>query len=282
MHATIRKIAADLLEAKAVDAVLGLAKDEAGTAPRVFERPEALEALVLGPKWPLIKTAARTLARAPAGFRLALVGRGCDERALVEMAKRNQVDAGRIHLIGVACDRDQAEHCLCQQPWPSRIDAGEKVAPVDPAKTPAARYFLQADAPLRLERWREAFSRCIKCYGCRNACPACQCTACRLEDGLWTEPGHIAPDMLSFHLLRALHVADACVACGACQDACPVDIPLMLLQQTLREHLQSRYDYLPGTEAERPSPLLVDFVAQPSAGLTLPAWTEVPGGDHGC
>ena len=282
MRATVRKIAADLIAAKTVDAVLGLAEDEAGVAPRVFESREALEALVLEPKWPLAKTAAQVLARSPAGFRLALVGRGCDERALVEMAKRNRVDAGRIRLIGVACHPDQAERCLCREPWPSQIDAGEKATPADPAAAPLSRHFLQADAPQRLERWRQAFSRCIKCYGCRNACPACQCSACRLEDGLWTEPGRIAPDMFSFHLLRVLHVADACVACGACQDACPVDIPLMLLQLSLRQHLKSRYHYLPGTEAGRCSPLLVDFAAEPSAGLTLPAWTEVPGGDHGC
>ncbi len=36
-----------------------------------------------------------------------------------------------------------------------------------------------------------------------------------------------------------MHVADVCVQCGACQDACPQGIPLLRLHQTVASSLES-------------------------------------------
>ncbi|WP_319524727.1 4Fe-4S dicluster domain-containing protein [uncultured Desulfosarcina sp.] len=271
---TVRDIARDLLVRKAVDGVLGLAEDETGVSPRVFDIPETMDALVLEPKWVLSKIAVSVMSRAPQDYRLAVVCRGCDERALVELGKRNRIDFTRLHLIGVACSDAQAQQCLCQQPWPSRVDAGEKVPGVDLSQNDRVRQYLGADRPARLEQWREAFSRCIKCYGCRNACPVCNCDTCKLEDRAWAGQGEIAPDMLTFHLMRSMHVADACVACGACQDACPVGIPLMLLQLPLRNALRHSYGYEAGAEPERLSPLLSNYIDEPSQGISIPDWTD--------
>ncbi len=33
----------------------------------------------------------------------------------------------------------------------------------------------------RWEFWQSEFSRCIKCYACRQACPMCYCTKCIVE-----------------------------------------------------------------------------------------------------
>ena len=177
-------------------------------------------------------------------------------------------------MIGVACSAAQAQRCLCQRPWPSRVDAGEKAAGADLSRSDTVRQYLGGERAARLAKWQEVFSRCIKCYGCRNACPVCHCETCKLEDRVWTEPGEIAPDMLTFHLMRAMHVADACVACGACQEACPVGIPLMLLQLPLRNALQRSYQYDAGTEAERLSPLLANYIDAPAQGIALPDWTD--------
>lgn len=271
---TVRAIARDLLQQKTVDGVLGLARDEAGVAPRVFDRVDTVAALVLEPKWVLAKIAMAVLAQAPEGYRLAVVCRGCDERALVELGKRKRIDPGRLHMIGVACSGSQAERCLCPRPWPTRVDAGEKAAGADLSQSDMIRQYLGADRAARLEKWREVFSRCIKCYGCRNACPVCACDTCKMEDRAWAEKGEIAPDMLTFHLMRSMHVADACVACGACQDACPVGIPLMLLQLPLRGVLRRSYQYEAGTDPERLSPLLFNYIDAPSQGISLPDWVD--------
>ncbi|BBO74709.1 Fe-S oxidoreductase [Desulfosarcina widdelii] len=271
---TVRKIARNLLERNTVKGVLGLAADDAGVIPRVFDTPDAVGILVLEPKWVLAKIAVTVMARESDDYRLAVVCRGCDERALIELGKRNRIDPGRLHLIGVACSEAQAKQCLCQRPWPSRVDAGEKAVGVDLSQSETVRQYLGADRPVRLERWREAFSRCIKCYGCRNACPVCICDTCKLEQDVWVKRGEIAPDMLTFHLMRSMHVADACVACGACEDACPVGIPLMLLQLPMRNALRRSYNYEAGTERERLSPLLSNYIDEPSHGISIPDWTD--------
>ncbi len=281
MIATVQRIAADLLHRRQVDAVFGLAATEAGPEPRLFARPEDLADLVLEPKWLLAKTAAAILAEAPAGYRIAVVCRGCDERALIETGKRGGIDPARWEAIGVACSREQARRCLCRRPWPSRIAAGTRIEAPDPADSPLARTYLDPSGHLRRQRWREAFARCVKCYGCRNACPVCQCTPCRLEDELWVARGTVAPDMFTFHLLRAMHVADACVGCGACQEACPVGIPLALLQWPLAAALDAGYGYVAGEDEARTSPLLCDLTAEPAAGLSLPAWTDSEENENG-
>ena len=33
----------------------------------------------------------------------------------------------------------------------------------------------------RRQFWQEQFSRCLKCYACRAACPLCYCTRCTVE-----------------------------------------------------------------------------------------------------
>ena len=124
-----------------------------------------------------------------------------------------------------------------------------------------------------MARWTGLLSRCLKCYGCRNACPICVCNPCKLEDDLLVERAAVPTEMIPYHLIRAFHLSDTCVACGACQDACPVGIPLMALQLLMRRRLQERYGYEAGLQADRKSPLLKDFEYEPPVGLSLPSWT---------
>ena len=83
----------------------------------------------------------------------------------------------------------------------------------------------------------------------------------------------VPTELIPYHLIRAFHLSDTCVACGACQDACPVGIPLLTLQLLMRRRLQERYAYEAGLEADRKSPLLMDFDHASPAGFELPAWT---------
>ncbi len=75
--------------------------------------------------------------------------------------------------------------------------------------------------------YNEEFKKCIKCFGCRNACPICYCQECTLELNApeWVDKGKIPPSPL-FHLERLIHMVESCTNCGQCEDVCPVDIPL--------------------------------------------------------
>jgi formate dehydrogenase subunit beta len=107
----------------------------------------------------------------------------------------------------------------------------------------------------RLEYWIREFSKCIKCYGCRDACPICYCENCLLEaTGDYLGVGRIPPDA-TFPLTRLAHVADSCVACGQCQDACPMELPLTKMFTLLNSQLNEIFKYEPGVDVEEGPPL---------------------------
>ncbi|MFW9846356.1 MAG: Coenzyme F420 hydrogenase/dehydrogenase, beta subunit C-terminal domain [Candidatus Thorarchaeota archaeon] len=114
---------------------------------------------------------------------------------------------------------------------------------------------LGLDRSERLNYWLDEFSKCIKCYGCRDACPICYCDHCLLEaDRGFLEGGEIPPDTV-FPLTRLAHVADSCVNCGQCQDACPMELPLSKLFSLLNAKLNEVFDYIPGLDATQKQPM---------------------------
>jgi len=274
----LKEKAKAILEGKEADGVLGLRKGLFDVIqPHVFTTPAELDTLVLEPKWLFAKMARSILRAKPAAYRLAVAVRGCDERAIVELIKRSQIDRGRILTIGYACGADQAKACLCSRPFPGKLDAGDAVEGVDPFADERVKAFLDGDGAQRMEKWTAQLRRCIKCYGCRNACPICICVPCKLEDDVWVERGVIPAEMVSFHHIRAFHLSDACVACGACQEACPVGIPLMTLQLSMRAALKRDYNYEAGLDVDRKSPVLFDFIAEPRSGQHVPDWVDTAG-----
>jgi len=274
----VKDIARSMLAEKQADGVLGLIRGQWDIIqPHVFDNLRQVDSLVLEPKWLLAKMAMTVLRSSPEGFRLAVIVRGCDERALTELTKRNQIEKDRILTIGIACSDEQASVCLCRRPYPEKLDAGEAVAGMDPFQDKTTRELLVGDGPARMEKWAHLLRRCIKCYGCRNSCPICVCIPCKLEDEVWVETGVIPAEMISYHLIRAFHLSDTCVACGACQDACPVHIPLVALQLSMREALRQVYGYEAGLDPEKRSPILYDLFKEPAAGQVLPDWVNTLG-----
>jgi ferredoxin len=101
----------------------------------------------------------------------------------------------------------------------------------------------------------ELVQPCIRCYACRNACPACYCPTCFVDEskpqwlGKTTDP----TDTLTFHFLRAFHVAGRCTDCGSCERACPVGIKVRLFTMELEKQVKKLYGYEAGmTQDERP------------------------------
>ncbi len=85
--------------------------------------------------------------------------------------------------------------------------------------------------------WTRQFSRCIRCYACRNVCPACNCRECVFDiaDPRWVGNTVKLSEQQMFHFTRAFHVAGRCVDCGECERVCPMEIPLMKLQRKLQK-----------------------------------------------
>jgi formate dehydrogenase (coenzyme F420) beta subunit len=110
------------------------------------------------------------------------------------------------------------------------------------------------------QRWdffREEYDRCIRCYACRNVCPACYCSECFVDqnDPHWIGNTCDVTDTLIFHIIRNLHVAGRCVECGACARACPVDIDLMLLNGKAAKEIRQRFGVSAGLDPESRPPM---------------------------
>lgn len=120
------------------------------------------------------------------------------------------------------------------------------------------RYFANLrnmSAEEKFAYWTGQFRQCIKCYGCRDACPICYCKDCYLEaDRGIVMGGEIPPDV-SFSMIRIIHVADSCVNCGQCQDACPSELPLSRLTHMLSRELSDVFKYESGIDVNTSPPL---------------------------
>ena len=103
--------------------------------------------------------------------------------------------------------------------------------------------------------YKEEFSKCMKCYGCREACPLCFCEDCCLEaEGPEWVPGGYTPAAPFFHLTRLVHMVDACTNCGQCSEVCPCEIPVAKVWSTVNNKVREIYGYIPGMGSDDPLP----------------------------
>lgn len=113
--------------------------------------------------------------------------------------------------------------------------------------------------------WKQQFKKCIKCYGCREVCPVCICNECELDNPDWVTSGKIPPDYPLFHLIRAYHLADICIGCGACEATCPMRIPLLTIMHMVRIDREKIFDYVPGLSSEWKNKIIERTRKQPIA-----------------
>lgn len=201
--------------------------------------------------------------------RVAVVAKPCDVRALNVLLHEGQVERENVFVIGVACagmcaegteDELQARCRRCTERVPVFYDTlvGDPPAiePVDEDWADVAELEGKS-AEERLAFWAREFDRCIRCYACRQACPGCYCFECLAEqvEPLWMGIAIELPEKAFFHIMRAYHLAGRCVECDACEQACPMHIPLSLLNRKFAKEVAALFGYRAGGDPETPPPL---------------------------
>ena len=258
----IRKTVAERLDkgdakGTTIDGVVALCKSSDGIAPHVFQKGDDLSGLNVDPKYPVMTLVSKLHKRFPA-IRLGVVARGCDERAFIEMGKRNQIDPNRLVILGFACTAEEAQACYCASPAPT---SAHLLVGTPPAPGPANPVVEKYDAMPQAERrafWKGQFLKCIKCYGCRNICPQCFCNICALEDETWVQTGRLPmqnPSM--YHLVRAMHMTAKCVACRECEETCPAGIPMAVHFRLIARDVKEMFNYETGAVMEQKPPQLL-------------------------
>lgn len=260
MKEKLREAAKALLKTGNVVGILGLKEENGNIGPYFFTKQEDLDFIELNPRYSIAKICKLLQSRFP-NEKFGVIVRGCEERAILELAKRKQMSIENIDFIGVACNLEEAKECNCARPYPTRVNVGEKVEGVKIDTD--VENLRSKDLNERLEFWKREFSKCIKCYGCRNICPECVCKNCILEDWVWVKGGELPPEIPSYHLIHAYHMADKCINCGECENTCPVGIPLTKLYQLMLDDMKVLFDYEPGADKERNSPLVTTLEEAP-------------------
>ena len=176
-------------------------------------------------------------------------------RTILQLASEFQIKEENVVVIGITPDGHYIEmpDFTSIENYISSLHTGlltaeevEEVASMD-AKSVDERW----------DFWQDEFTKCIKCYACRAACPLCSCARCIVEVNQPQWIGVVPHDKgnLEWHINHAMHLAGRCVNCGDCARACPVDIPLNLFTKKLAMEVEKEFGSVAGTSAKADSVL---------------------------
>jgi ferredoxin len=230
--------------------------------------------------------------------KVAIFVKGCDSRGVVRLIQDHQLRKDQFIVIGIPCagifDKTKVtdpkqphqlpllDKCLeCRYPNPVFADETlGGVSVLTHASKPTGISINATTAHLvgtmqeqRFQRvdeldlmtpeqksvlWQSYTEKCLRCYACRNVCPACSCVECIFDADkqLWTSKAALLSGNSFFVVTKAMHSAGRCSECGECERVCPVGIPLMSLNKQLIKSINNIFGpYDAGVDAELPLPL---------------------------
>jgi formate dehydrogenase (coenzyme F420) beta subunit len=278
----IRAEASRLLSESRVVAVVGYAagRRKGSSMPIVITEARQAEKLIFSVS--CVNNLAVYLTKAkketPQSGMIGIMAKSCDLKALVGLMGEAQLKRENIYVIGVPCvgvlasvvnpsaelsvDSIAAKCYDCHTHFPPGANFVPAVnLPTVPRKK--SRYDaeiarLESMTPSeRWAYWKNQFSKCIKCFACRQVCPFCYCEQCLCDRNKpqMVETTPRPSGNFSWHIVRAIHLAGRCVGCCECERVCPMNIPLNLLNRKMAKEIQELFDHESGFEVQEKGPL---------------------------
>lgn len=297
IESKIQEEAKKALESGDVSVVIGWGAGSVPfkTTPVFIDKSENVNKLVWNPA--CVNNLAVYLPKLAADQKVGIVAKPCDIRSIITLIQEKQVKRENLYIIclgcaGVAdafnldsqdfhlqditgldwtsdglkvnttngdytvscsdCLRDMCLVCTKREPAIFDVKLGEAVAPTQIRESEIPE--LPAE---RKAYWSEQFSKCIRCYACRQVCPACYCKSCFADrvEPKWTAKKATAEEAWMFHATRMMHIAGRCIGCGECERVCPVGIPIAELAREMAEVVKQTYGYEAG-DPNQESPVL--------------------------
>ncbi|MBU4590366.1 MAG: 4Fe-4S dicluster domain-containing protein [Candidatus Omnitrophica bacterium] len=273
----IKTKAKELLKTKKVDIVIGYKKasDRIGAIPAFIDKEGDIDKLI----WDgyCVYNLSNYLKDFP-GKKIGIVTKGCDAKSMTVLLQENQLKREDIFIIGIECsgivdekrkggDIAYDERCKgCKPATPPIYDVlikeeEKKQAPrleQDPYES--VRKLETKSIEEKFKFWQDEFSRCIRCYACRQICPLCYCPRCVAEQTqpAWFSKAVSVEGNFSWNVNRAMHLAGRCIDCGECERACPVGIPLRDINKKIEKDVKELFSYEAGVDTEQ-KPLFSSF-----------------------
>ncbi|MBN1828973.1 MAG: 4Fe-4S dicluster domain-containing protein [Deltaproteobacteria bacterium] len=277
----LREEAKRLLETKEAAVVLAFGRgfDEEHPMPLILRKPSDAEKIVFNEYCTF--NMARHLTEFPPGTKIAVAVKAADSRAVTVLIQEGKVKREDLIILGipVAGMKDfrsgTAIDATTTGPAVNPVLYDILLADLLPEPKDVSPYDVLAEIEAmspddRWGFWSAEFSRCIRCYACRKACPLCYCETCFVDQAKprWSEKSPSASSNMMFHLTRFYHLAGRCIDCGSCSRACPMDIPLYLFHKKVSKECEEMFDQAAGMCVDA-KPVMVDFKVEDSDDILL-------------
>jgi len=274
----LQELATKLLSDGTVKVVIGWEEGPRGVRPAFVTDPAGADRLVFDPRCTQNLATYLSPRRGHVAKlgKAAVVVKGCDARAVAGLVRETQIARENVVVIGVRCGgvladpasslplsaetvAERCPGCTAREPHladhvvgetssepPGAPRRDERIAALE-AMTPEARW----------DFWQVELARCVRCHACREACPMCFCERCVADktQPQWVDSSPHPRGNFAWHVTRALHQAGRCIDCGECERACPVDIPLGLLNRKLAQVAAEQFGHVLTDDPAVPSPV---------------------------
>jgi len=245
----LRKKARELLTSGAVKVIIGYGKGSGPKARAIFVRkPEQTDQLIFNDQCLQNLAVYLTKPEVKALGKPAIVAKIPALRAILQLAAENQLKDEDLLALGISPEGKLVE--LASLKAIEDFLAGLSLELTGEEKSLLEKIEKMSPEE-RWNFWQDQFKKCVKCYACRASCPMCYCERCLCEcnQPQWVPVASHQIGNLDWHIIRAMHLASRCVNCGDCARACPVGIPLNLLNQKLAEEVFKQFSARAGMKA---------------------------------